>query len=69
MSFPATYANGPAVVITTEAAVTNPDLHRSIASADMTDGKVFRLRVQGVNSYRIKEYSTHDEESNDSEIP
>ncbi len=69
MSFPATYAQGPAVVITTEAAVTNPDLHRTVASSDMTDGKVYRLRVQGLNSYRLEQYSTYDEETNDDEIP
>lgn len=70
MSFPSTYAQGAAVIIAdTGQTVTNPDLHRTIASSDMTDGKVFRLRVQGLNSYRIEQYSMHDEESDDSEIP
>ena len=72
VTFPAQYANGAAVQIEdTGQTITNPDLHRTIMEpdTDSTSNTVYRLRVHGVNSYRIAEISTHDDNSDDSEIP
>ena len=72
VSFPEEYANGAAVQIEdTGQTITNPDLHRTIMEPDSgsTASTVYRLRVQGVYSYRIAEMTTHDEYSDDSEIP
>ena len=49
---------------------TNPDLHRTIATSDMTGGKENRVFLAGTNSYRMIEISSgHSEESDNDEIP
>ena len=52
---------------------THPDLHRSITITEREDPEVeprqYRIRIQGLNSIRTTISSTHDEESETSEIP
>lgn len=49
---------------------TNPELHRQIATDDMTSGNHYSVFISGVNSYRVVESpSAHSESSDSDEIP
>lgn len=49
---------------------TNPELHRQIATDDMTSGNHYSVFISCVNSYRaIESPSAHSESSDSDEIP
>lgn len=47
--------------------ITHPDLHRRTLTE--AEGISYKVSIHGVDSYRLTEYATHDEESRTSEIP
>lgn len=44
---------------------THPNLHKRMDS----ENDIYTIRVHGLNAYRYEDTSTHDEESETSEIP
>ena len=53
---------GMTVYHITEPGYTNPDLYRSIMESDGGDGRIYRLSVHGLNSYRLIEIPYNDDD-------